>query len=83
MKRMLKPKIEKSSKEVSERWYGMVLMVWGSCLPLPLENFQSSFEEKTPVAVIVSLHITPLYGLWGNPETLPFHKQISHCLQTF
>ena len=32
-------------------------------LPLPLENFQSSLEENTPVAVMVSLHITPLYGL--------------------
>ena len=36
-------------------------------LPLPLENFQSSLEENTPVAVMVSLHITPLYGLWGSP----------------
>ena len=32
-------------------------------LPLPLENFQSSLDEKTPVAVMVSLHMTPLYGL--------------------
>jgi hypothetical protein len=30
---------------------------------VPLESLQSSFEEKTPVANIVSLHMTPLYGL--------------------
>ncbi len=29
---------------------------------IPLENFHSSLEENTPVAVMVSLHTTPLYG---------------------
>ena len=32
----------------------------GVFLPLPLENFQSSLDEKTPVAVMVSLQTTPL-----------------------
>lgn len=30
---------------------------------LPLDNFHNSLDEKTPVARIVSLQTTPLYGL--------------------
>lgn len=29
----------------------------------PLDSFHSSLDENTPVAKIVSLQITPLYGL--------------------
>lgn len=36
-------------------------------LNLPFDNFHSSFDEKTPVAKIVSLQTTPLYGLWFPP----------------
>jgi hypothetical protein len=37
-------------------------------ISLPLDKRQSSLDAKTPVAVIVSLQITPLYGLCGKPE---------------
>lgn len=33
----------------------------------PLDSFQSSLEEKTPVAKIMSLQTTPLYGLCVYP----------------
>lgn len=34
---------------------------------VPFESFHSSFDEKTPVAKIISLQTTPLYGLCGYP----------------
>lgn len=37
---------------------------------LHLDNFHNSFEENTPVAKIMSLQITPLYGLCVYPVTV-------------
>ena len=41
---------------------------------LPFESAHNSDDAKTPVAVIVSLQMTPLYGLCGKPETKKVEK---------
>ena len=37
---------------------------------LPFESAHNSEDAKTPVAVMVSLQMTPLYGLCGKPKII-------------
>lgn len=52
-------------------------------LKIPFESFHNSFDEKTPVAKIVSLQTTPLYGLWFPPVEDKYYICIDFLAKCF
>lgn len=57
----IEPEVEKRIISISRRILGPFFPI--SSGDGPLDNFHSSRDEKTPVASMMSLQTTPLYGL--------------------